>query len=527
MPGLIKRSIIIFILLFLAGKTAFSQQPILSYNSDIEREMFETYLRDDTIPFGVFTAFMICDNVTDSGDIEKYRGQYGLICESIKNKIKESDSDKKKAKAIFNYLHDDILKLYVPSPTLISLLNEGKYGCLTGTFLFYDQCTRNDIPISLYAAPLHVFSTMEDGDRRIRIEITDPNRGFDTKFNKDIFKYLLEYKFITEEMLRTQGPDNIFRNYVTEVRPISPMELIGYQYYNIAIDRFRNEDYIAGLQNIEKAMAMVREDSIVTYNYKSALVRIPSEFKNDLPACRQYIANSFILLNDSVSLDEICTPIFAVVYEEYLNSTNNMDSARETFAEFRNSIPHDIDNRATYRKFRNSVSQNIAYNYARKGNINDAFNEIITAYNLDSSDVGLIDSRVLISCDYARKIASKGQYDSANAILRPLLEKHPVNYPVIKETYIACNVLGIYSRGLVESDPDSALNIIFELNKLDPGSEAIQELIALIYHTKAMEQVRSNNLSEARKIILEGLDHSPKNTKLTDDLEMVEEQLQN
>jgi hypothetical protein len=141
-------------------------------------------------------------------------GQYDQLSNQLRGTLDNRSSNQAKARQVYTFLHDNILTEYNDTTSLNNLFRNGQYNCVSANLLFALLAKDMSIAIKIWSTPFHVFATVAGNDRVIRIEMTEPEKGFDFSFPPElIVRYLLNYDLITPQELAQQGTAEIVRTF--------------------------------------------------------------------------------------------------------------------------------------------------------------------------------------------------------------------------------------------------------------------------------------------------------------------------
>jgi len=196
-----------------------------------------------------------------ASDPEVNVDKYNLYQEDItqivdKLKAKQSKwSDSKLLEKIFYYVHNKKLDWYENYITLADLMENGTYDCLTGTAFYALILDELEIPYTIYEFDFHVFLVAKLPSDSALFESTDPLYGFVT--DPDEIEEHINY-YLTGDA-NTTGRQIVIGSRATSSQKstvnerISLKELVGLQYYNLAVNAFNNREIAVSRDFIEKA----------------------------------------------------------------------------------------------------------------------------------------------------------------------------------------------------------------------------------------------------------------------------------
>ena len=224
------------------------------FDSEAERVLFEAWQNERKLPIPLATALLVSERVDDPAEQEQFLAKLAQIAEKLKNK--SGGNPVKSAKAVYKYLHKDQILHYQELAQFKDVLNMGaSYNCVTSTALFTTLCRELEIPVQLYVTPNHVFCTVNANGKEVRIEMTDPRKGFGFKTGiKESLDYLKRYKLVTDQEFKQKGERIIYREFVDLAKPIPDAYLLAISYYNQAAAHANNKRHQAGMYAIAKSL---------------------------------------------------------------------------------------------------------------------------------------------------------------------------------------------------------------------------------------------------------------------------------
>jgi hypothetical protein len=181
------------------------------------------------------------------------RAQINLYTQSLEQSLSELKKKQPKFKSeqdflehVFYKIHKKHLKKYEAYKSFNSLLENGKYGCLTGTALYAVLLYKLGFDYRIVETNYHIYllATTEEGE--ILMESTDAFNGFvsNPKEIKERIKVSLEEQ--VAEVNEYQYTLNIYNQ-------INLTELIGLQYYNQAVNSYNHQNISESLYQLNEA----------------------------------------------------------------------------------------------------------------------------------------------------------------------------------------------------------------------------------------------------------------------------------
>ena len=195
-------------------------------------------------------AFTLLLNISETpkfGERHQLRSEYTEFANSLKEKQSNWKNDHKLLEHLFYKVHQKYLKKYVPYQSFQDLFETGTYGCLTGTALFAFLLDELGYEYEIIETNYHMFLKVQSNGKTYLLESTDPFSGFE-HLEKEIEKRIADAHLKN----KSGGEHHTFTYDI--YRSITFTDLIGLQYYNVAIDAFNRG-------NLKKALYCLNEAS--------------------------------------------------------------------------------------------------------------------------------------------------------------------------------------------------------------------------------------------------------------------------
>lgn len=145
-----------------------------------------------------------------------------------------------------------------------NIFETNDFNCVSGTGLIAYIYSINNFEFSINEIPHHVYLTVKHHNKKYLAESTDPNFGF-RKINK---KTLNRYKedSLDNSLLFSQmkGYNAIPNNGFKVNSEVDLLKLAGLQYYNAAIVKLNQGDYLNASFMLEKAFYLYQSERIMT-----------------------------------------------------------------------------------------------------------------------------------------------------------------------------------------------------------------------------------------------------------------------
>lgn len=118
--------LLLLVLLFFCT-TAVSAQGQINFISDSERSFVTDFENSSLKDLPSFKQFLATSEISSGESF------YSTHLATLRSKIRDRDSDKKKAETIFKYLHDEVFLQYELNALVSDLSERWTYNCVTAT----------------------------------------------------------------------------------------------------------------------------------------------------------------------------------------------------------------------------------------------------------------------------------------------------------------------------------------------------------------------------------------------------------
>lgn len=197
----------------------------------------------------VFNILLSIDHVSsNSPEGISYQVDYQELLNNLKNKQSKWKDDKRFLQHLFYKVHHTYLKEYKPLKSFDKLLENGTYGCLTGTIMYALFLEDLGIEYEIIESNYHIVLIATSAQKRYLFESTDPLNGF-ISTEKEINTYL-------ETLKNTNTPKQQKNKYYLACRihnKVTLTNLIGLQYYNMATVAYNHQEYPLAAYYLNKA----------------------------------------------------------------------------------------------------------------------------------------------------------------------------------------------------------------------------------------------------------------------------------
>ena len=480
----------------------------LTFKSELEEKAIKSFLTDSANYFSVFHAV---DFEGTTGDVNSRKSQFEAFSKEFYTDKFTSSKASKQSKLIFNGVHDEYFDKYKLGAGFYEIFESGVYNCATASVLYGLMLEDLGIPYQIKVMPAHVYLIMYPDKEAIKLETTNPLKGYqitDDKAKREYVKFLRDAKMISEKEYETQSVNQLFETYYYDHSDIKLVEMIGILYYNYGLMQFEEQKWELAFNEFEKAKVFFNEER-VEFMLMASLV-------------------NYLSVQEQLKYEDLKYVLKIAKYSK-------VESHRKNVIAYFNSYINEklIDNG-------DAKSMIEAYYYV-EANLTDTtlLNEIAFNYNFEMG----------------RHYYAKGKYDASNDFFGKALKEKPNNINV-QGAFIES--LGIKLEHL---EVDSAIKVVtnyweefptlhsnaqfsslintayligalnaFNINQISYGEECLEsfeyhyehsqtnalniELVAETYSTIAVYYYGKGQYKSAKNYINKGLKYAPNNYQL-------------
>lgn len=486
--------------------------------------MLEQWQEQRTLPVSLVRAMLLAEGVSSPEVLAAHEAVVEDVLAGIDQHVRDRHAAGKKAKTIFKRLHRDVLKRYDEDAQLADLADGGRFNCVTGTALFYLAAQRHGVPVALHATPVHVYAVADPAGEALRIEITDPKKGFDFDDEReDVIDHLLAYKMITPEELALEGEDAVYRTFMGDEWTIQPEDLVGIVYNNEAALSIAAEQYEAAVGAYEKALRIEPDREEYRRAYAGALAILAYDRSEDPEEVIPTLHRALAARGGDTLFAEAALPVVRGMAIQ-LVVKQRFEAAVETVRLARTHMPQELEDVDGLARLEAGVHHDWSTSMMRRGDYEAVWEKGGRAYALVPDEPLFHENYVFASCRYAAHLGDQGDAEAGIEIVEALTE-HVEAYPIIGEAY-ARLVLHRVASGpdaLNKSDPEAAKALVRHALEVVPDRSELRSAMAWIYHEEAMAEIRADDYEAAAALVEEGLRYAPDDQMLREDLDLIRE----
>ncbi len=241
----------------------------LHFNSDYEAAVFSNLQGGNTD--AVLPLLFTPNKNAGHQHVAEFRNEIESLVTFLKKKQAAYKDDSRFLSYLFYKVHRKYLKQYEPQTDFFSLLEHGRYDCVTGTAFYailleelgYDYVIKElEYHIYLTVQPQH--GTQKDLPFYV-FEATDPESGFISDRSAiSKIKALYENEAASKQVGKKSG--NMVHQFDFEINNnISLPQLTGLAYYNNAIVLYNNQQFSSAEAQLKKAMYIYNSKRLQTF----------------------------------------------------------------------------------------------------------------------------------------------------------------------------------------------------------------------------------------------------------------------
>lgn len=514
------KNLIILSLIFINFEVVTAQHSVDTV-SDNEASLVSNWESSNLKDLPSFKQFSL--TTAQPSDLDSFYSEHKV---ALTKKIRDRDSNKKKAETIFKYLHDEVFLRYDLDSGVKDLAESNRYNCVTATSFFISMAEEFGIPYQIYETPAHVYASITHRNKEIIVELTAPEEGFDFGSNMEaLLQTLVNSKLISRDELAEKGPEVLFNEYVAKTIPISKKQLLAIQYHNDALIRANQNHYQDAYNQLNKAIILYPNE---TFSNAYKFVVSISQLEFTLKTSDKYDLLKSLLLstkNDSVLSYTLVNHLGELI-EDLLKFEENFEITTQLLTDVEANIFRDgfIDNNLkNYYVYMYTV---FAQSASLKGEALKAKNNIEKAHQLDPENTRLTTYYVSVTSSYSSKLSQLGLFETARSTIEELATKYPEGYPIIDETRVQIILDALVPIQLILENKSKLVSELELAHSIQPDNIYLKSFSATVFHELAMHQIRRSEYQEAKKLILQGLNYNSDDVTLKSDLDLINEILE-
>ncbi len=493
----------------------------LHFNSAFEEKTLQTYFQQGD------KADIIDLFLTTFGKKEPYSSKLAHdqinACVTKLEKETSRDTEPKKVKEIYQYIHKTFFKVYKLNNSFCDIFEKGEYNCVSASALYAIVFQKMNIPFQIVEAPQHVFVVAYPQSHKILIETTIPDKGYyifnDTYIQKFV-KYMYEGKLISKEEYENKPAGELFNTYYFKNNGLSLVELAGIQYCNYYVYFAEDEKYEEGFEEIKKSYCMFKGErnkylleQMANYLIANHEYKTEDDVKNLLILCRINSENKRSVSDEKIRYE------FSRLTEKQLIKNSDYKLYDRSFELVKGaikdtSLQKDIDFNYNYELGR------LAYNNYKDENVIMGYFEKAYKANPKHADLqNLIRSSIGISLEKNNdpKAISKllDDYGQKFSFVFTDARINSVRANCFLEQSYQHFTLNEISKG------ESFLTKFEDLMEKNPEAKPGERFVEKAYSTAASHYYKKGNKVKTREVLKKGISYAPGNFGLKIRLDQV------
>ena len=490
----------------------------LTFSSQFEEEAFTHFFE-----LGNKDYIALFLSVNSDIDFEEFK----RINKSVQTQILIYNSphyqkfkETKKIKKIYNSVHENYFKKYVPNTYFTDFFSTGEYNCVTATALYGIIFDKLKIPFTIKESFSHVFLIAYPNSNSVLVETTNPLKGyfvFNSQFKSNYVDYLKRSKLVSDEEYKNESTDELFDEFFYKEKDVNLKELAGLLYYNKGFELLGEKKYKDAFHQFEKSYFLYPSDKIGYFLSLSAAAILDECDYSDIKYV-DYIYKIVRYKNFGINNDDIIGSFRQITHEILVSQSNN-----QLYDQFYKKISENIEDEELVKEI------SFIYNY-EKGRIcynqfkyNDALKYTEKAFDIKPNHA---DAQSLFVMSVISNYSDLNDPQETIEILNLYSDKHPGlmdNFRFAQLKYSSILILCYQYFCLNDIDKAFEYLDIFEkaYPKRDENFVVIEQFIVNAYSSASAFYFVKGNYSEARKYLNKGLEYVPNNFELKNRLRVL------
>ncbi|MEO9965156.1 MAG: hypothetical protein ABJF11_05185 [Reichenbachiella sp.] len=482
----------------------------LRFSSDFEATQFRKLLAGEEV---VFEALMAINLEARAQNVQLDKQMFFNEIGQLKQISSATGSGELKYyKQIYDHVHERFFQKYELSHYFNEVFSNGTYNCVSGTAIYALIFEELDIAYSIKETPTHVYIVLESNGNQYLLETTDPTGKFN-KFSKNFKSHFIreleEAKLISSQEVQSSNTEALFEKYYFTDINLTLTQLVGVQYWNDAVYKFRKEDYDGAIHALQKCYLLYPNDKVkemllaslgiaiskTSYSifeevsYLASLSRFSEPEVSDVQ-----LKNEFLRLNAYQLIDQGNQTLYTRSYNYLMAQVSRKSLRSEIDFVYNYERARLLHNRGRYRT---------AIKYAEQ-----AFD--LKPANLDAETLFL--STLSQYLQYSNdQQESYNMLDSLVSSHGSLMENNKFGGLFLDFTLIQmADLFGENKKTEGSTFKDKFENLYDE----NPGYQVNKDLIGHAYSRAAVYYFRRGYYTSAKKILQKGMSYAPYNHEL-------------
>ena len=211
--------------------------------------------------FSLIDAGLIASGATTDYQLSRNKRQFKHLQQHALLSMPYLMQSERMAAQIFHYLHRRVLRRFETRPiTFLDLWTNGRYNCVTASYLYLILARTYDLPVRIVETPMHAYIQLQT-QPPIAIELTVPQNGFNFSQDQDqVIQNLIDVALITPQDVAQHTPQVLFEAYLKRQRTLTPVQVLAIFFYNRALAAFEHFNTAQAFQHALAAYLIHPED---------------------------------------------------------------------------------------------------------------------------------------------------------------------------------------------------------------------------------------------------------------------------
>ncbi|VBB48598.1 exported hypothetical protein [uncultured Paludibacter sp.] len=501
----------IFCVLFahstLASDTIKIVNPV--YSSSLEKSLFNDFIQRKTTD--VLQISLSMDSTVTQQKAEEYKNEVIRFLSENKDKFQNAANEKSRIKEISKTSSRKFLKQYEDEVYTIDVFETGKYNLITAWIYYGYILEKLGIPFTITEELGHIYLTAYPASAAVPLELNKVELILiqpDQQLKNLFVNFLLDSKLVSKAELSSKGAEGVFNEYYYAQKNITLLELVGYQYFNNAIDFINKQDIKSAAHQLEKSYLLYPSYRTL-YLLEQSLISIVQEDKFADISNLIYFSKlaSYTKTN---SIKEFVIGKFLLMTEDYLITSNRVDLYDRIF----NRLDDDVSDVEMKKQIADLYYLNKAKFLAVHKEINKSWDVICKGYKNNSENTETINLMQQVFMEQMRP--QLGSDDFKYLYFRRLEE-----YPILAKSnnilsmggyYFLHKIYNSYYTDDVTTGDQTMSDFEKFMKQYDYKPESF--LIGMGYGEAASYYYRKHDLKKCKATLDRGLEISPNNNDL-------------
>jgi tetratricopeptide (TPR) repeat protein len=468
--------------------------------------------------------FLKAEGIEDHAVLARYTSLHTGVISRIKEELADNHTVYRQHKKLYRYLHDTLFKKYSNIPFLSIIFDAHYYNYLTATILYTLITDSLGHSYQIYANQMHVYLIIFDPEtNEFYVDLTNPDYGFDSKNDQDaLLKIMAFHDLITDEAVARMHKDELCTTYFQSSYPITRDDLLILYYIHIALSHHSKKAYEEAFKSIAAAFRLKPTFPPV----QNFFLSLWCDYRNRLYQDANFVMLDSLLIGYTqlVSRQKTLKQEHIAFIKKHITTLMNENDDYKRAIELLIKLSPFVEE-TVVRELEQLIYAGDVETFLEQGNILAAV-EVIAPLYLDYPQVHHIKNLFTTTVhNLMEQYVNAGRFSEVTRYLDSLLVAVP-NDTVIKKLYsdVLLSEMSINNIKYIEN-PTDAESLLIVAFTMDPHNIAVRQTLIYLYHLRAMEFTREDDLERAKNEVEKGLAIDPENRDLLEDLRLINEQL--